>query len=147
MANELRPALVWTSNAHKGREGFALAWSPTDAGMLASGDSGGVVMIHHPVTRRGAGGDAVEVPEADVKLEGHTASVECLAWSPKEKGVLVTGSADRSLRFWEVGGPSFNLVSTYHQPISTLSASIHLYQPVITLYQFRVNLSLTWGDA
>ena len=147
MANELRPALVWTSIAHKGREGFALAWSPTDAGMLASGDSGGVVMIHHPVTRRGAGGDAVEVPEADVKLEGHTASVECLAWSPKEKGVLVTGSADRSLRFWEVGGPSFNLVSTYHQPISTLSASIHLYQPVITLYQFRVNLSLTWGDA
>jgi len=36
MGDPLRPSLLWTSTGHDGSEGFALAWSPTDLGLLAS---------------------------------------------------------------------------------------------------------------
>jgi len=110
MAHPLSPSLVWTSMGHGSAEGYALGWSPTDCGLLASGDCQGRVLVHRPPTTgsqksegRSGGGVVVEAAEEAVVLEGHTGSVECLAWSPTEKGVLVTASSDRSMRFWEVG--------------------------------------------
>jgi WD40 repeat protein len=35
-------------------------------------------------------------------LRGHSSSVYSIDWSPKQKGVLVSGSADNSILFWDV---------------------------------------------
>lgn len=74
-------------NYLKGLNG-PLAWSP-DSRYIAS-----------------TGGHVVYIQQADGKLvtimQGHTDQIDVLAWSPKGD-VLASGSADHTIRLWDVG--------------------------------------------
>lgn len=61
------------------QEGFALDWSPTEEGRLASGDCGNNIYV----TRTVEGGWATD----PVPFVGHVGSVEDLQWSPTESSV------------------------------------------------------------
>lgn len=64
------------------QEGFALDWSPTEEGRLATGDCGNLVYV----TRTVEAGWATD----PVPFVGHVASVEDLQWSPTETTVSTT---------------------------------------------------------
>lgn len=69
-------------------EGFALDWSPTMNGTLATGDCRKNIHVWKPLP---AGQWAVD----QRPLVGHTNSVEDLQWSPNEPNVLASCSVDR----------------------------------------------------
>jgi len=75
-------------------EGFALAWSPTTLGVLASGDCKKNLHIWKPTEAAGW--------EVDPRpLVGHTDSVEDIQWSPNEANVMASCSVDKSIRIWD----------------------------------------------
>ncbi|XP_050530467.1 glutamate-rich WD repeat-containing protein 1 [Daktulosphaira vitifoliae] len=74
-------------------EGYALDWSDTTLGVLASGDCKGNIHIWKP----SEGSWTVDLRS----LEGHKESVEDLQWSPNEPNVIASCSVDRSLRIWD----------------------------------------------
>lgn len=80
------------SHAHKD-EGYALDWSPSAPGRLASGDNKCAIHVWNP--QEGARW-AVSEP-----YEGHTGSVEDIQWSPSEASVFVSGSSDCRLCIWD----------------------------------------------
>lgn len=61
------------------QEGFALDWSPTEEGRLATGDCGNCINV----TQKVEGGWATD----PVPFVGHVGSVEDLQWSPTESSV------------------------------------------------------------
>uniref|UniRef100_A0A131Y3H7 Glutamate-rich WD repeat-containing protein 1 n=2 Tax=Ixodes ricinus TaxID=34613 RepID=A0A131Y3H7_IXORI len=75
-------------------EGYAVDWSPTKPGVLATGDCNKNIHLWKPhestwhVDQRA--------------FTGHTASVEDIQWSPSEATVLASCSVDRSIRIWDV---------------------------------------------
>lgn len=71
-------------------EGFALDWSSTTPGVLATGDCKKHIHVWKPLE---GGQWAVE----QRPLVGHTSSVEDLQWSPNEPNVLASCSVDRRL--------------------------------------------------
>jgi len=75
-------------------EGFALAWSPTTTGVMASGDCQRNIHLWKPTD---AGGwDVCPQP-----LVGHTDSVEDIQWSPNEASVMATCGVDKTIRIWD----------------------------------------------
>ncbi|CAB1115020.1 unnamed protein product [Ectocarpus sp. CCAP 1310/34] len=75
-------------------EGFALDWSPTEEGRLATGDCGNSVHV----TRTVEGGWVTD----PVPFVGHVASVEDLQWSPTETTVFASASADKTVAVWDL---------------------------------------------
>lgn len=86
-----KPAFVF--RGHRA-EGFALDWSPTDPGVLATGDCNKDIHIWKPT-------DDGSWVVNQAPLIGHTASVEDIQWSPNEKNVMATCSIDKSIRIWD----------------------------------------------
>eukprot|EP00472_Partenskyella_glossopodia_P005535 CAMPEP_0197524226 /NCGR_PEP_ID=MMETSP1318-20131121/8953_1 /TAXON_ID=552666 /ORGANISM="Partenskyella glossopodia, Strain RCC365" /LENGTH=438 /DNA_ID=CAMNT_0043077125 /DNA_START=168 /DNA_END=1484 /DNA_ORIENTATION=+ len=77
-------------------EGFAVAWSPHDKGVLLTGDTSGAVRLWMP-----------RVGYWEISEEGfeHPASVEDIQWSPSEPNVFATACCDGKVRIWDVRSP------------------------------------------
>ncbi|CAD6188046.1 unnamed protein product [Caenorhabditis auriculariae] len=76
------------------KEGFALAWSPTKKGDLASGD----IVRNIYMWQMQEGGQWVV---AGKPLLGHKKSVEDLCWSPTEVNLMSSCSADGTIKLWD----------------------------------------------
>eukprot|EP00189_Rhodosorus_marinus_P002787 CAMPEP_0113968802 /NCGR_PEP_ID=MMETSP0011_2-20120614/9784_1 /TAXON_ID=101924 /ORGANISM="Rhodosorus marinus" /LENGTH=485 /DNA_ID=CAMNT_0000982029 /DNA_START=343 /DNA_END=1800 /DNA_ORIENTATION=+ /assembly_acc=CAM_ASM_000156 len=81
------------------QEVCGLKWSP-DGTMLASGGNDNQLNIWEA----GEGSNGGQRPK--FTLTEHTAAVKALAWCPWQRGLLASGggTADRTLRFWNVNG-------------------------------------------
>ncbi|KAF3930557.1 Coronin-1A [Dactylella cylindrospora] len=83
-------------NMHRGVEGYAIDWSPLiPQGRLLTGDNAG--KIFH--TTRNDGGKFI--PDG-APFMGHTSSVEEIQWSPSERTVFASASADGTVKIWDV---------------------------------------------
>ncbi|XP_017015276.1 glutamate-rich WD repeat-containing protein 1 [Drosophila takahashii] len=89
--NEARP--VFTFGGHQ-QEGFALDWSPSAEGVLATGDCRRDIHVWSPLQD-----GTWKVDQRP--LAGHTQSVEDLQWSPNERSVLASCSVDKTIRIWD----------------------------------------------
>lgn len=86
---------TFTSTCHRS-EGYALDWSLTTAGRLASGDCNNQIFIQDMNMMTGTGSST-----AGAAYTGHTSSVEDLQWSPSEDTVFASASADHTVRIWD----------------------------------------------
>lgn len=90
---------VYTVEAHKRAEGFALAWTPqlptSDMTRLLSGD------VHSKIYMTNMTQSGFETSSGQ-PFASHTSSIEDLQWSPTEKTVFGSVSADRSMRIWDI---------------------------------------------
>lgn len=84
---------IYVFRGHRA-EGYGIDWSPTEPGVLATGDCNKDIHIWKP-TEDGSW-TVNQTP-----LIGHTASVEDIQWSPNERNVLATCSVDKSIRIWD----------------------------------------------
>ncbi|EDV59870.1 glutamate-rich WD repeat-containing protein 1 [Drosophila erecta] len=89
--SELRP--VFTFGGHQ-QEGFAIDWSPSSDGVLATGDCRRDIHVWTPVED-----GTWKVDQRP--LVGHSQSVEDLQWSPNERSVLASCSVDKTIRIWD----------------------------------------------
>lgn len=92
-AQNVDPKPKFTFGGHL-TEGYALDWSRTKTGSLATGDCKKNI---HIWTMRAADWNVDQVP-----LIGHENSVEDIKWSPEDADVLASCSVDKSLRLWDL---------------------------------------------
>lgn len=87
-----KQAPLYTFHGHAD-EGFAMDWSPVQAGKLVTGDCSKFIY---------AWSNSESAWSVDkVPFTGHKASVEDLQWSPTEATVFASCSADRTVRIWD----------------------------------------------
>lgn len=91
VGDEVKPEFSFSGHQ---KEGFAIDWSTTTRGMLATGDCRRDIHIWRPNDK---GSWTVD----QRPLIGHTESVEDIQWSPNEPNVLATCSVDKSIRIWD----------------------------------------------
>ncbi|KAI4787737.1 glutamate-rich WD repeat-containing protein-like protein 1, partial [Aureobasidium sp. EXF-8846] len=91
---------VSTIRAHKKTEGYAVDWSPLfPAGKLLTGDIDGRIFA---TTRTEGGGFVTDT----TPFTGHSSSVEELQWSPSERNVFASASADGTVKIWDARSKS-----------------------------------------
>ncbi|KAH0280022.1 glutamate-rich WD repeat-containing protein-like protein 1, partial [Aureobasidium melanogenum] len=91
---------VSTIRAHKKTEGYAIDWSPLfPAGKLLTGDIDGRIFA---TTRTEGGGFVTDT----TPFTGHSSSVEELQWSPSERNVFASASADGTVKIWDARSKS-----------------------------------------
>jgi len=76
-------------------EGYALDWSPTDTGVLASGDCKKNIHVWTP-------GSDGQWKVSEKSFSSHTNSVEDIKWSPNEKTVFASCSCDKTIKIWDI---------------------------------------------
>lgn len=87
---------IYTIESHGRCEGFAMDWSETVPGRLLTGDLNGKIYMTTLNCATGA------VTPDRVPFVGHQSSIEDLQWSPSEKGVFASCSADQTVRIWDI---------------------------------------------
>lgn len=92
-AQNVDPKPKFTFGGHL-TEGYALDWSRTRTGSLATGDCKKNI---HIWTMRAADWNVDQMP-----LIGHENSVEDVKWSPDDSDILASCSVDKSLRIWDL---------------------------------------------
>ena len=78
-----------------GVEGYALDWSNTDIGVLASGDCSKNIHVWKP-------GDGGQWSVSERAYSSHTSSVEDIKWSPNEKTVMASCSCGKTIKIWDI---------------------------------------------
>jgi ribosome assembly protein RRB1 len=91
------PAPVFTWQGHPS-EGFAMDWSPVEAGRLLTGDCRQNIYLWE------AQDGSWAVDKAPFK--GHEGSVEDLQWSHTEGTVFASCGVDKTIRIWDTRNPS-----------------------------------------
>ncbi|KAI0218978.1 Ribosome assembly protein rrb1 [Massospora cicadina] len=91
-AEALQPLHV--VETHGRHEGYAMDWSLLEAGKLITGDNDRHIYLT-TLTEAGV------VPNC-VPFSGHQSSIEDLQWSPSEKTIFASCSADKTVRIWDV---------------------------------------------
>ncbi|RLN59989.1 hypothetical protein BBJ28_00001365 [Nothophytophthora sp. Chile5] len=87
-----KQAPLYTFSGHAD-EGFAMDWSPVQAGRLVTGDCSKFIYLW---------GNSESAWSVDkVPFTGHKSSVEDLQWSPTEASVFASCSSDRTVRIWD----------------------------------------------
>lgn len=79
-------------------EGYAIEWSPSTFGRLASGSCDANLMVY-------SAGDencSYFTKETPVGLQGHKGSIEDIQWSPSQEHVLATCSCDQTIKLWDL---------------------------------------------
>lgn len=76
-------------------EGYAIDWSPVQAGTIASGDCKKNI---HIWTAQGSNNWNID----QQPLVGHLDSVEDIKWSPIDQSILTSCSVDKSIRIWDL---------------------------------------------
>ncbi|ORX58977.1 WD40 repeat-like protein [Hesseltinella vesiculosa] len=79
---------------HGREEGYAMDWSPLDAGKLLTGDNAGLI-YHTTVTPQGI------LQTDNAAFREHKSSVEDIQWSPSERTVFASCSADQTVKIWD----------------------------------------------
>lgn len=111
---------------HGQHEGFAMDWSTLHPGKLLTGDIAKRIYLT-TVTNTGV------VPDR-LPFTGHQSSVEDLQWSPSEKNVFASCSADGTVRIWDIRNkkkPALGInahqadvnVISWNKPVNYLLAS------------------------
>jgi len=84
------------------KEGFALAWSPSQKGLIASG--GGDMVVHvwdiDAVADSLGTMDTIEANSTS-HLTGHTDTVESVSWHPTHGNILTSSGADNHVILWD----------------------------------------------
>ncbi|KAL9557936.1 hypothetical protein MBANPS3_001166 [Mucor bainieri] len=84
---------LFTINNHGREEGYAMDWSGLEAGRLLTGDNNG--RIYHSII------SPTGVNTENVAFREHKSSVEDLQWSPTERNVFASCSADQTVKIWD----------------------------------------------
>jgi ribosome assembly protein RRB1 len=86
-------------------EGFAMDWSTLEPGKLLTGDFNGEIYMTD-VSANGV------IPDPR-PFKGHQSSIEDLQWSPSEKNVFASCSADQTVRIWDVRNKNNSAISVH----------------------------------
>lgn len=79
-------------------EGWALDWSPTSFGRLASGSNDAQLYLYQAADESCSS----FVKETQVGLQGHKGSIEDIQWSPAQGNVLASCSSDQTIKLWDL---------------------------------------------
>ncbi|CAO3614150.1 unnamed protein product [Cunninghamella blakesleeana] len=91
---------------HGRAEGYAMDWSPREAGKILTGDIAGLI-YQSTITPNGT------VQTDSVAFREHKSSVEDIQWSPTENTVFASCSADGTIKIWDTRTKKKSAVSIH----------------------------------
>jgi ribosome assembly protein RRB1 len=133
-----------TVNSFKRKlEGFGLDWSPFDDYALAAGGHDKILEIYSPKDEM--------CSEYSVKFsinKAHLDSIEDIAFSPFDKGILATCSIDRSIKLWDqrMNTVAMNIQNAHKSDVNVIAFNPHSYQVDKTTGKAKNVLLASGGD-